>query len=372
VRAGSTDVDVIECASPTSEKGAWDTIEQRGTMVHSTLEKQKGIRLADLRNLLPPLAKSSRDHTNLQLDEAIDPIPSCFGFCVAGDEKQEGPAFNYARVFTWWHVARQTHQAFEETVRNMELRKDITGRRRTKQEKFKHKDLRGEPLSVMQYCGLATIIESNVEPKDLREYPSWHEIDANVWQRIVIATAMALFVQWGSTGAALMIGYLTEVIGLGCRSGSYVIYGSIGTLSFALLFGSSLLSHAAMLQHQDMQLRRRYDPYNEETKPPYLRRHTCYRVGAVVTRVLGRVLVVVNSIWIILISLWELIGFFNNCWCDGVVLGKGDAGFVILFKTQQDMATNADRAWAGGVFVSVFVMAASSAVFWLFCRGNRR
>ncbi|KAK4451197.1 hypothetical protein QBC34DRAFT_401507 [Podospora aff. communis PSN243] len=45
--------------------------------------------------------------------------------------------------------------------------------------------------------------------------------------------------------------YLTDVKGLGCRSGSYVIYGIAGTVAFLLLFASTIFSHAAMLKIQE-------------------------------------------------------------------------------------------------------------------------
>jgi hypothetical protein len=64
------------------------------------------------------------------------------------------------------------------------------------------------------------------------------------------ATITALFVQWGTSGAAILISYLTPGKGLGCRSGAYVTYGSLGTVSWLLLVFSLVLSHAAMLRYQ--------------------------------------------------------------------------------------------------------------------------
>ncbi|KAI0129846.1 hypothetical protein BJ170DRAFT_289950 [Xylariales sp. AK1849] len=367
VMINSTDADAIEPASPSAENGSFEE-----AIPPVVFQKQKGFRLAHQRNLMEPLITLPATGGELHLEETAEHVRSCFGFSIAGDEKQEGPTFNYARVFTWWHVATQIHDAFEATAKNLHTRKDLTGRRRSMFDKLKHKDLKGDSLSVLQYCELAEMTGTGVEPRQLTEYPAWKDLDAAFWQRIVISVAMALFVQWGSTSAALMIGYLTEVVGLGCRSGSYIVYGVVGTTSFALLFASSIFSHAAMLQHQATRLTRRHDHANERLAGPDPGSLTCFRVCAVLTRVLGRVLVVFNSAWIILISLWELIGFFNNCWCDGVSLSKGDKGFIILFKDGKEMAQSAQPAWAGGVFLSVFVVAASSAVFWLFCRGNRR
>ena len=98
---------------------------------------------------------------------------------------------------------------------------------------------------------------------------------------------------------------------------------------------------------------------------------TALRVLAVLTRVSGRVLVVTNAAWLVLSSVWELVGFYNNCWCDGVFLGRGWNGWIILFRESSAMAAAAHKSWSGGVFLSSFVLAGSCCVFWLYCRGNR-
>ncbi|KAH8649125.1 hypothetical protein BX600DRAFT_554690 [Xylariales sp. PMI_506] len=398
----------IEAVSPMSEKSrsrppAFAQIDEHITFER---EKQKAFRVAHHRDLMQPLLERSSTRNgpgpgaaaaSISLEKDEYRIPGCMGFSVAGDERQEGPTFNYARVFTWWHVATQVHDAFEATSAALHTRRDLHGRRLSKLDGFRHEDVRGDPLSLLRYCGLTETVAVEripgedddyhspvvmvVRPRDFTEYPDWNELDPSFWQRIILSVLMGLFVQWGSTGAAIVIAYLTEVVGLGCRSGSYVIYGVLGTLSFALLFASSFLSHAAMLGHQAEQHRRRLDPAVAEAMGRHGGTVKNYsssvslgvlRIAAVTTRVLGRVLVIINTVWLILISLWELIGFFNNCWCDSVTLTRGSGGFVILFKGAQEMARAASAPWAGGIFLSVFVVAASSAVFWLFCRGNRR
>lgn len=71
----------------------------------------------------------------------------------------------------------------------------------------------------------------------------------------MLAVAMSFFVQWVSINAATIISYLFKVMGLGCRPGSYVLYGIVGAVPFALLFALSFHSHAAMLQHKALQRR---------------------------------------------------------------------------------------------------------------------
>lgn len=373
LRVETNEVDAISSISAASDKPRVEEVDRMTGMITSLKsEKQKGFRIAHEKNKTQPVVRQPIVNGKIGLDEAKH-VPGCFGFSIAGDEKQEGPTFNYARIFTWWHVANQIHLAFEKTAENLRLRNDFNGTERPENEKFQHENLRGDTMGVLQYCGLATRSGSGgLELKELVEYPGWNELDAAFWQRNVISIMMGIFIQWGSTGAALTIAYLTEVVGLGCRSGSYLVYGLLGTLSFALLFASSFFSHAAMLQHQALQAANRVAAESGKRAHPFPTSLTWYRIATVTTRILGRVLVVCNATWLILISFWELVGFLNNCWCDGVTLSKGSKGFIILFKDASQMAPAAVPAWAGGVFLSVSVVAVSSGIFWLFCRGNRK
>jgi hypothetical protein len=80
--------------------------------------------------------------------------------------------------------------------------------------------------------------------------------------RILLGAFAAVVVQWGTTGAAIIIAYLTTVAGLGCRSGSYIIYGFLGTISWLSLVLAMIFSHLAVLQHQLQQ----QDPNNDVEK----------------------------------------------------------------------------------------------------------
>ncbi|RYP14614.1 hypothetical protein DL765_006285 [Monosporascus sp. GIB2] len=360
-----------------SETGTLRRLSQDADGVRMAQERQKAFKVAEECKLMQPLTRTPEEHGPLSLERHADTIPNCLGCSVPGDEKQEGPTFNYARIFTWWNVANRLHQAFERTAANLELRLDLDEKMVPKDLKCKQRNLKGDTLRLSRYCGLADTVNGQIVPQDLKEYPEWRELDSGFYQRIVTAIAVALFVQWGTTGAATMISYLTEVRGLGCRSGGYMLYGILGVLSFVLLFASSIFSHAAMLRHEAMQLGRHLKGKERGpssfVSPPTLPppSPTALRVLAVVTRMLGRVVVVSNAAWLILSSLWELVGFYNNCWCDGTVLSKGWSGWIVMFKDSSAMAADAREPWAGAVFLCVFVLAGSCFVFWLYCRGNR-
>jgi hypothetical protein len=376
--------------------------QQAGT-VHIAVERQKAFKVAQERKLLQPLTRSPTAYGFLHLEESSSEyiIPNCLGFSVAGDEKQEGPAFNYARIFTWWNMANRLYQALETTDENLAKRLDLNLNAVPRDLKFRQRELKGDVLLLSRYCGLANNTRNPdgppIEPEQMSEYPCWNQLDSAFYQRMIVAVLIAAYVQWGVISAAVIIAYLTEVKGLGCRSGGYLLYGALASLTFFFLFLSSIFSHAAMLRHEVVQVDGLGSIYDggdkldshlaeEQSIASSGRRgfrrgrihsgqltfsHRILRLCAVLTRILGRMLAVVNTVWMLLSSVWELVGFYNNCWCDSTYISKGTGGWILLFIEAGEMADAATAPWAGGVFLSIFVGATSCAIFWLYCRGNR-
>ncbi|KAK5629533.1 hypothetical protein RRF57_005248 [Xylaria bambusicola] len=305
-------------------------------MVHIAIERQMAFKVADERKLMQPLTRSPSVYGFLHLEPPSGGlgIPNCLGFSVAGDEKQEGPAFNYARIFTWWNLASRLYEVLETTDENLAQRLDLNLKPVPRDQKFKQRNLTGDILAVSRYCGLARDVTNGdgttIEPEQINEYPRWSQLDSSFYQRIVIAIAIAVYVQWGITTAAIIIAYLTEVTGLGCRSGSYLLYGVLATLSFLFLFLSSIFSHAAMLRHEISRAESSDHLYERRVKleTEYLEAqgltssahtrtnkltfgHNVLRFCAVLSRILGRTLAIVNTFWIILSTAWELVGFIT-------------------------------------------------------------
>lgn len=156
------------------------------------------------------MARSGVNGNDIVNNPDVEIIPKLWGFDIQGDECREGPIYCYARLFTWSQAQRSILEVFRETLQ-------ILGNK----------------------------------PRDPREeigaYRSWSEIDSEIYKHMLSGIFMAFIVQWGTTGPAVMLAYLTYTPGLGCRSGSYLIYGVFATLVFALMLASMLLSHQAML-----------------------------------------------------------------------------------------------------------------------------
>ncbi|KAK5151862.1 hypothetical protein LTS14_008996 [Recurvomyces mirabilis] len=306
-----------------------DYDEQRGLIVRSGLTPQP-----------------HRVQTVQGAFDAPDPdrliIPKWCGFGVEGDEQQKGPTFNYARLFTWWQLAFTVRSALWQTL-------DHEG------------NLTGDCVETARYCGVAT--------RSIRAYPTWTKMPSEVYRRMFAAALAGLFVQWGTTGASILIAYKTPTVGLGCRSTSYIVYGALGTVAWILLLASALLSHEAMLRYQarhtlntSMDFRIKHQPQNPNQ---YVRTfmHSAIYGAAVMTRYIGKCLAILSTVVLILSSLFEFIGLYDNCWCQGNAIGLGNKGWVVLFKGTPALAASAASSWGGGLTMTLVDCIASYTFF---------
>jgi hypothetical protein len=192
--------------------------------------------------------------------------------------------------------------------------------------------------------------------------------DSEVFKRMAIAYLVALFVQWSTTGSAIVMAYLTPTVGLGCRSGGYLIYGLAGNGVLFLMVLSMIFSHFAMKRYQS-----HYNKWSEENPNGNPRgseeemfkglRYSLLCILAVVTRVLGKTLAVLSTIFLIASSLFEYLGVYSNCWCKSAFPQWGHSGWVVLFKTDQDFQRVAQGPWVGGVAMSTIACIIAWAVF---------
>jgi hypothetical protein len=138
---------------------------------------------------------------------------------VRGDERREGPIFNYARILTWFAFVDHLGRGFETSIEQFRGQANI-------------------PVTTpdaAERCGFQ-------RREDLVAFMSWSDIPPAAIHHICYAALLSLFVQWGTTGAAIFVAYYTPFVGMGCRSGSYLIYGITATTSWLLLVFSNFIS----------------------------------------------------------------------------------------------------------------------------------
>ena len=381
--------------------------QQLKKSIHEALETQNAVLALETRNAENRVYTQSRNQRGLVVAERTDSgltrqtrrvsrLPQqapqeLSKFCnIRGDEKRIGPAFNYSRTFTYYHLIRTVTRAIRTTRDNIANRRSVSVGSQF-QDQNHRTALQGDAAETESYCGLD-------RPEcQIFAYPEWDEIPSDVWIGIGTSALVGLFLQWGTTGAALMIAYLTPTKGLGCRSGGYLLYGINASVCWLLMAVSALFSHSAMLRYQ----------YKTQKEPPAnthapqangtglqgnaaiplapigsstqadlsrWRRRGAFAVAwgwvpvrplAAMTRYFGKSLAVANTLFLIAIALFEFTGGFDNCWCKSDTIGLHGSGWVVLFKTAHDLAQTASLQWGMGLMLSILVCLISFGYFWI-------
>ncbi|TFK69332.1 hypothetical protein BDN72DRAFT_878497 [Pluteus cervinus] len=216
------------------------------------------------------------------------------------DEYRAPPMFNYARVLPWTLNVSKVSEAFR----------------------------RAEPE---QHPGMGDIWDSGV-----------------LW-RIALSSFFALGLQWGTTGAALVVVMLTPTIGLGCRSASFLIYGGLSSVIWFFMMVSTFLTFGATRM------------YESQLTPTRSQRFTrfLFKWSAILLRRFCKLAAIINALWIIVFCFFQFTNFFNRCWCNGSVLKWGvDKAYIVIQFTTQDRSAMT-QAWIGGVGLGV----GSAAIF---------
>ena len=157
-----------------------------------------------------------------------------------------------------------------------------------------------------------------------------------------ISIILALFLQWSTAGAAVLISALTPTTGLGCRGAAYLAYLIFGTLSFALILGSSVVAHAS---RSGIRL-------GDSDVEGWVKGHTSVFLGhlATILRRTGKFIAFINALWILTASLFQFSSFYNTCYCESSALSRGVNKAYILFLTGDDLIGMGTRkVWIGGV-----------------------
>ena len=166
-----------------------------------------------------------------------------------------------------------------------------------------------------------------------------------VCKRVALATVLALWLQWGTVGAAVVMNYAAPPAGLGCYALSYLSYCMAGTTAFFLFLASSVLAHMSR-PHQGQ----RYT---------HSRLRTCLNTGAILCRWLGKCVAIASAIGILAVCFLIITGSFYNCFCSSTTFdkGRGQVLFPIVNYTIKRSGSITD-VWIGGI-----VMAFSTALF---------
>ncbi|KAH8823233.1 hypothetical protein DL96DRAFT_1713669 [Flagelloscypha sp. PMI_526] len=276
------------------------------------------------------------------------------------DQMSSQPLYNYARYYIWTDIARQVHyyyrNAHYQRFHGLTVHGGLPDR---------HDDVRnrlGTLSQVINYCE-----EDKYTPTNLQGGRS------DDW---FIACGLALLLQWGTIGAAILVEIMTPTTGLGCRSLASLTYGSVATFVWMLFLTSSRLTYQVQLRTQ---LSESSTPHtklapNSSTvntiggSARVLSRTVIYRFLAISFRRIAKVLAGINAMGFLTICFVEFTGKFDTCYCNSSVTGRGaDRAYNLVLWKDGTVATRQMRnGFVGGVVLSLMC----SAGFIIFLRSR--
>ncbi|KAK1217199.1 hypothetical protein PQX77_020152 [Marasmius sp. AFHP31] len=252
------------------------------------------------------------------------------------DQHVSVPIYNYARLFTWTEAVREVAACFFNATSHAESFEPVDSdvkwvdRDRSDANTIRPENRRGTSVQVEKYCS-----------SELGSLPP--DRASGIWTRLVIASMAGLGLQWGTTGAAFLTVYLTPTTGLGCRSGAYLVYALAATLVMIMLILSSVFAHYASVCSPQ-------DPLRPHLRPLKGR---LLAWSSIFLRRLGKIVGFLNAIWLIMVCVFQMTGFFKRCYCDSSVLSRGaDKAFMVINLLEPDMEAMM-AGWIGGMVLGV-------------------
>ena len=299
--------------------------------------------------------------------------PPAIEFMKAGDvdparkdELKTTPVFNYSRAFVSPLVAELILGLMKNSAANAKQNIPVgsfMGRGPSawvedERDRISDRNRIGTAAEVTEYCtrvlpelepGSSSTIPLTIQPSEMINtsgpllpfydpYPATQNPSRwarGIWKRVALASALALGLQWGTTGGAVIVHYAAPPIGLGCRALSFLLYGAAGTLSFVFFLASSVLA----------QMSRPYQGRRYEDDHLWLR--ACQNAGAVICRWLGKCVAIISAIGILLVCIFQTTGAFNDCFCTSTTFDKG-RGPVMIPTINWVMGPSVFGAWIGG------------------------
>jgi hypothetical protein len=248
------------------------------------------------------------------------------------DEKCTAPIFNYARLLPWTQNVEEVVAVFRHASDNAREHKRVDALPEwvegSDESQVQSENRRGNLEQVIHYC---TSSSSEIRSR-------W---GPNVWSRMLIASLIALSLQWSTAGAAIIIVWYSPTVGLGCRSGSYLLYAAASTISWMLLVASSIVTH--------------FLASSKYRVSPRLRNFGI--MVAVGLRRMGKTVATYNAIWIILVCIFQFNNFYDRCYCNSSVTGLKGSAYDTIIGGANELA----GPWIGGV-----TLACGSAFMFIF------
>ena len=299
------------------------------------------------------------------------------GATLLYDEICSPPIFNYSRIFSWSMCVEQVADAFQGATEHAESKEPADPDREWKfvkdaaDTRMVHAENRkGSKSDVINYCKPSEAIQSS---------SIWGQ---GVFKRIAVASFMGLLLQWCTAGAAVIIVIFTPTTGLGCRSGSYILYGLGSTAVWFMMVSSSILGHYSTMSIPELgavtksavlefSRRRVYRaatlPLQDDSSPSPLFQRLAGSL-AVFLNALGKIIGALNALWIVCTCFLHFTNVFNRCFCNSSVYGHGvERAYNVLALTAQDKV-DIQHVWVGGVAMTLISSGLFTGLIWMYHR----
>jgi hypothetical protein len=274
------------------------------------------------------------------------------------DELKTTPIFNYSRAFVWSQNAERVVGMVKNAASNAKQRIAVgsSGGERDpvwingERGNMADDNRVGTAVQVTEYCMKGPPSHEPGTPKTSVQSPQIPVLhmgprNSSRWatgvrERVALATTLALGLQWGITGGAIIIHYFARPVGLGCRATAFLLYTVLSTTSFFFFLASSILAHMSR-------------PLPEQDRLPP--RSLTFSRGAIICRRLGKIVGVISAIAILTVCFFQAAGLFDICWCNSTTLDRGRA--YVVFHPMYVARSIISPFWIGGLAM------ASSATF---------
>ena len=147
--------------------------------------------------------QATEEQSQLPLD--LEEVPRSYrktflGFSVAGDDLQPGPIFNYARVESHMNAVRHVAEAFLKFTMQQKAQVPlVAGKQWTSDQDHWDENIQGTPEEMSRYISHSG--------KDVPNLAIHTPASPKLILNCITAAFVAIFLQWGTTGAAIIIGY---------------------------------------------------------------------------------------------------------------------------------------------------------------------
>lgn len=311
---------------------------------------------------------------------------------VTADEKKATPVFNYSRVFIWSQHAEYILRLYERmgdqriTMKHREersndggsvldrgrvgseldvvecrmdepgvpvgpIRKDSSPRFPPPFSPYSPFPASPEPSTTSLAAGMYADTyasrrvpsgsskydeEASTSSAEARPAPEKPVFATEVFQRVALATFLALGLQWCTTGASILIHINTPPKGVGCRATTFLIFGVAATLAFFLFLLSSVLAHM---------VRRRSAREEQSVSKGF--------IGYVASfaRWAGKIVAVANGFGILITCVMQFAGTYDSCYCSSTIFG-GNPNGMVWFVDADVKGSEVYRYWIGGTIMA--------------------